>query len=243
VRFADSKSATLSDIHVEDQVRARGEHSADGSAVTAVEIVAGSFRNIAGTITAIDPGQNTLTVHDLATKKPVTLKLTTETQMRKLPPEMAQRLAVRTGGASGQGGGAAGGGMNARGGSSGSAGSGSAAGGGASAAGAGAYHGREGGAPGGMAPEGAGQGSRPRGGDTATLLQHAPTVTLAELKKGDAVMIVSTQGTGGATDGATAITLISGVEPLLQGSPGASQNLFSASWNLEGGGGGAEAPQ
>jgi hypothetical protein len=234
IKFSDSKAATLADIHVGDQVRARGEHAADGLTVTAVELVAGSFRNIAGTITSIDPSQNMLTVSDLATKKPVALHLTADTQMRKLPPEVAQRLSARVGGGAGGGNSSA----TASGNRAGGAGASSSAGG--AGGGAGADHGREGA---GAAPAGiAGQEGRPRG-DAASMLQRAPSVTLAELKKGDAVMIVSTQGTGGANDGATAITLISGVEPLLQGSPGASQNLFSASWNLEGGGGGGESPQ
>ncbi len=212
VSYADSKPATLADIHVGDQLRARGDKSEDGNSISAVEIVAGSFRNVAGTITAIDAAKNTLTVSDLTTKKPVTLKLNAETQMRKLPPEMAQRLAARTG-----------------------------------LAGAGGQGGHEGGPVGGPGMgAGAGPASgqmRPRG-DTASMLQHAPLVTLAELKKGDAVMVVAAKGGGGASDAATAITLIAGVEPLLEGSSrGASDNLFSASWNLSGGGGAEGATQ
>ena len=69
-----------------------------------------------------------------------------------------------------------------------------------------------------------------------------PTATLADLKKGDAVMIVASQGTDA---GVTAITLLSGVEPILTASPSASQALFSGSWNLgaPGGGGGEEGTQ
>jgi hypothetical protein len=224
VKFADSRPATLSDIHPGDQLRARGDRSADGADVNAVEIVAGSFRNVAGPITAIDPEKNTVTVSDLATKKPVTLRLTPETQMRKLPPEMAQRLAART--------------SLAR--------AGEQPGAGRASAGAG-----NGSAPGGRmlppgpgAPTGAGQMSRAgTGSDPTAMLQRAPLVSLAELKQGEAIMVVAARGGGGsASDAATAITLIAGVEPLLEGSSssGASQNLFSASWNL-GGGGAAEA--
>ncbi len=74
-------------------------------------------------------------------------------------------------------------------------------------------------------------------GDAAGMLQHAPPVTLAELKKGDAIMVVAARGGGEASNAATAITLIAGVEALLESSAGsASQNLFSASWNLSGSG-------
>lgn len=71
-----------------------------------------------------------------------------------------------------------------------------------------------------------------------------PTATLADLKKGDAVMIVASQGT--EAGGVTAITLLSGVEPILTASPSASQALFSGSWSLGapgGGGGGEEGTQ
>jgi hypothetical protein len=212
VNFADAKQATLADIHPGDQLRARGDKNEDGTQVTAVEIVAGSFRNVAGTITTIDPAQNTITVTDLATKKPVTLKLNSETQMRKLPPEMAQRLAARNGSGSSNG---------------------------AGRPGAAPPTGSEThpvGEPGAYAGSGRGRG------DTASMLQRAPLVTLAELKKGDAVMVVAAKGGGGISDAATAITLIAGVEPLLESSSkGASDTLFSASWNLSGGGGAAEA--
>ena len=82
-------------------------------------------------------------------------------------------------------------------------------------------------------------GERMRGqrhnGDLQQVLSRAPVVTLAELKKGDAVMLVSTQG----TDAVTAITLLAGVEPLLE-APAESQNLL-ANWSMGSGGGDATA--
>jgi hypothetical protein len=221
VNFADAKPAALADIHPGDQLRARGDRNADGTEVTAVEIVSGSFRNVAGTITAIDPAQNTLTVTDLATKKPVTMRLTAQTQMRKLPPEMAQRLSGRSG-AAGEGG--------------------SARPAGAAAPPSGAGPGPAGAGPG--APGGPGAWRGGARGDASAMLQHAPQVTLAELKKGDAIMAVAAKAGGDASNAATAITLIAGVEPLLEGSSrSASDNLFSASWNLGGGGAEGGAPQ
>ncbi len=68
---------------------------AAGSELAAEEIVSGTFRNIAGTVVATDQGNNSVTVMDLATKRPVTLKLTTDSQMHKLPPMVAQRIAMR----------------------------------------------------------------------------------------------------------------------------------------------------
>jgi hypothetical protein len=61
-----------------------------------------------------------------------------------------------------------------------------------------------------------------------------PPATLADLQKGEAVMIVSTEGT--EAGGVTAIMLVGGVEPILAAPAGAEQTL--APWDLGGGGGG-----
>ena len=109
VKFDDAKPAPLGEIRPGDQLRARGEKNADGSELTAQEIVSGSFRNISGTISSLDSAQSTITVHDLATKKNVAVKITSESQLRKLPAPMAQRIAQRLNGSSGANGGQAGG--------------------------------------------------------------------------------------------------------------------------------------
>src|ERR1700680_4286149 len=100
VKFDDAKPAPLGEIRPGDQLRARGEKNADGSELTAQEIVSGSFRNISGTISSLDSAQSTITVHDLATKKNVVVKITSESQLRKLPTPMAQRIAQRLNGTS-----------------------------------------------------------------------------------------------------------------------------------------------
>ncbi len=75
------------------------------------------------------------------------------------------------------------------------------------------------------------------GGDMQQMLNRAPTVQFADLKKGDAVMLVSTAG---AND-VTAISLLTGVEPLLE-APEASRNLLS-NWSMGSGGGGESEAQ
>ena len=70
--------------------------NADGTEIAAEEVVSGSFRNIAGTITSLDAAGSTLVVKDLATKKQVTIHITAETQMRRLP-EIAWRRCWRRG--------------------------------------------------------------------------------------------------------------------------------------------------
>jgi hypothetical protein len=66
------------------------------------------------------------------------------------------------------------------------------------------------------------------------MLNRLPPIKLADLKKGDAVMLVSTDG----DTEVTAITLLAGVEPLLE-APAASQSLLN-NWSM-GSGGAAEA--
>ena len=80
-----------------------------------------------------------------------------------------------------------------------------------------------------------GGGMRPGGGapDFQRMLSRMPTVALADLHKGDAVMIVTTQGS--AANPGTAITLLSGVEPILQAAPSGSQAMMLTPWSLGGG--------
>ncbi len=224
-KFDDAKLATLNQINPGDQLRAKGDKSADGAQLNADAIVAGTFRNIAGTVLSTDPAANTVTVNDLATKKPFVVNINADSQLHKLAPMMAQGIAMRLKGTA-----------------AGSAGAG--AGKPSSPAGTPPPSGSPApdsgpGQPGAPAAEGPGSGHRGGGGDLQQMLTRAPTLQLADLKKGDAVMVLTTEGqTPGA---ATAITLLAGVEPLLQASPSASQSVLSASWNL--GGGGAAAGQ
>jgi hypothetical protein len=227
VKFDDAKPSSLDQIKRGDQVRARGTRNADGSQLAADEIVSGAFRNIAGTVATVDPATNTLSINDLVTKKPVEVKITAESQLRKLSPQMAQAMAVRLkGGASGTG-------------TANSTPDGSGAGQGAAAPGS--ANGTNGGAGNGAAPAG-GRGSGGRNADMQQLLSRVPAASLSDLQKGDAVMIVSTEGT--AAGGVTAITLVAGVEPILQASPnGANQSMILPPWSLDAPGAGGDAAQ
>jgi hypothetical protein len=214
IKFADAQKGSFDQIKNGDQLRARGNRSADGKEIAAEEVISGSFRNIAGTVTAIDAANNSVTVKDILAKKTVVVKVTGDSQMRKLPAPMAQRIATflkgTPGGASGQppaggaGASAASGGGNA---------------GGPGGAGAGAGAGRAGGPP-----------------DFQQMVSRLPAVTLADLEKDEAVMIVSTAGNGSSE--CTAITLLSGVEPILTASPnGMSAAALLSGWNLSAPGG------
>ena len=217
VKFDDAKPSSLQEVQPGDQLRARGDRSADGSELTAEEIVTGTFRNIAGTVNSVDASAGTLSVQDLLSKKPVQVKITSDSQLHKLPPEAAQRIAMRLKSSLPPG----------TPGAAGSSGSGS-----APASGNAQQSGAPSGAMapgGGAATGGARQGGTP---DLQQMLSRMPAVTLADLHKGDAVLIVTTQGS--ATGGGTAITLLSGVEPILQAAPSGSQAMMLAPWSLGG---------
>jgi hypothetical protein len=92
-------------------------------------------------------------------------------------------------------------------------------------------------------PNGNAGNSRPGGPpDVQQMLKRMPAATLADLQKGDAVMIVATQGT--ANRPPAAITLLSGVEPILSASPNTNRAaLLLSPWNLGGGDAAAGATQ
>jgi hypothetical protein len=225
VRFDAAQPAPINAIHAGDQLRARGAKNADGTEIAAEEVVSGTFRNISGTITSVDTTGSTLLVKDLTTKKQVTIHITADAQMRRLPDRMAQMLAARLKGspAASQGGG----GSTAAPASAGAApapdrgGQGQWS--GAGGQGGSQWGGQNGGAPGGGQ---GGQWAGRSGGDPQQMLNRAPAIQLGDLQKGEAVMLVSTDG---ATE-VTAITLLAGVEPLLE-APAASRDLL-ANWSV-----------
>jgi hypothetical protein len=211
VRYDLAQTAPIDAIHAGDQLRARGAKNADGTEITAEEVVSGGFRNISGTITSLDTAKSTLVVKDLATKKPVTVAITADAQMRQLPDRMATMLMAALKGNAG--------GVGARNGSA------PMPQGGTDHA-QGQFGGGQQGAP--------GHGSN--GLDPQQMLSHAPAIQFADLKKGEAVMLVTTEG---ASD-VTVITLLAGVEPLLE-APAAS-NLLS-NWSMNSGSGATEEVQ
>jgi hypothetical protein len=220
VSFDQAKTAPIETIHPGDQLRARGTKNPDGTELAAVEVVSGSFRNIAGTISSVNAGDSTIIVKDLATKQSVTVHVRPEAQMRKLPDEMAKALASSTKADAPAGAGAPGAGGPPAGMPAGAPRPGGQAGGGAAM----------GGQPGGW------QGRRATGGDPQQMISRAPAIHLADLQKGDAVMLVTTEGTSDVI----AITLLAGVEPLLQ-APASTQNMLLSNWSMSSGG--AEAAQ
>jgi hypothetical protein len=83
VKFKDAAISKLDEVSVGDQLRARGVKSDDGLKVTAEEVVFGTFVTKAGTITAVNP--DSITVTEIGTNKPLTIKLTADSQIKKMP--------------------------------------------------------------------------------------------------------------------------------------------------------------
>ena len=204
VNFSQAQAAPISTIQPGDQIFVKGTKSADGTSIAAQGVVSGSFRSIPGTVISVDAAGSTVTVKDLVSKKPVTIHVSADAQLRRLDDRMATMVAARLKGGAGAGQ-RAGGGAGANGGG-----------------GAGANGGGGGGGQRSFSQSGGGQGG---GGDLESILERAGTIQLASLQKGEAVMIVATED----ATGVNAIKLLAGVEPLLEAPE--AQDLL-ASWSL-----------
>src|SRR5579863_976724 len=95
VKSEDAKLVTLQEVKVDDQLRARGDRSADGSELAAEEIFTGIFPQFSALIKSVDASTGVLSVQDLGTKKTVQLKIMADSQLHKIPEEMAHRFAMR----------------------------------------------------------------------------------------------------------------------------------------------------
>ena len=208
VAFGDAKLSTIGEVRKGDQLRVRGTRSADGSTITADELVTGTFEHYSGLISAMDATAGTVTLKDLATKKVVTVAVTSSSDVRRIPALLAERVAAgMRGGGAGHAGGQQGGGQQGG--------------------------GQQGGGQQGGGEDGAARTGR-AGTDLSQMLSRLPTETLAGLKVGDAVMIVATSpGDGAETPGV--VTLLAGVDPILRASPNGQTTTLSP-WSLGGGG-------
>lgn len=194
----DARPGTLDDLAVGDQVRAHGDRSADGKRFTAEEIISGAFQRVGGVITAINATNNEITVRNEQTGKSLTITMGPKSALRRLTPEAAasfgERRRRRGGDEARQGGGDATASQTAR---------------PDAQAGNDRAEGR-----GGRPPRAGGRNFQER-------LENLPAITLADLKKGDMVLV---NGTAAAANPSrlTAISLLTGEAEFLrrlQGSP------------------------
>lgn len=94
-RRADARPGAFADIHVGDQLRALGERSADGSHLTAEEVVSGTVERIVGTVAAVDTARGEVTVKNEQTGRAVVFTVGRNTTLRRIPHEVAEELAER----------------------------------------------------------------------------------------------------------------------------------------------------
>ena len=156
-------------------------------------------------------------MQDLSSKKTVEVRVTPESHMHKIPTEVAQAFATRLKTMVPQ-----------------------ALGGVPTSTAAKESPSPAGGAAGTAPPNGRmAQGSRAAGmngggRDLQQIIARLPSGTLQDLnlQKGDAVVILATEGTSSTPK--TVITLLSGVEPILRAAPSASDAMMLSPWSLGG---------
>jgi hypothetical protein len=217
VKFADAKPSAFADLQVGDTVRALGNKNEDGTQMKAEEVVSGAFETIAGTVDSVDPAANEVHLTNLQTKKPVVVRINPDSLMRRLDPTVAAGLARRLRPeAAGSAQTVAAGGKPA---AEGNAPAGPAA----EPSGPGGFRGGPGG--------GGGRFGGGRGGDLQQILEGMPQLSLADLKKGDAVIVSSSKAPGDSA--ITAFAFVAGVEPFLAAAPRTSGQVNLGSWNLD----------
>ena len=195
IKFGDAKPSTFAELKVGDQLRALGDRGEDPLHFKAQKVVSGRFRTIGGVVTAVNAETGEIKINELEKKTPLTVVVKQDAVLRRFPAEMGMMGGFRPGGgAGGPGGGAPGGGGNQT---------------AARPQGAPAGNGAGGaGAPGGGGPG----GGRP-GFNINDMLERLPTISVADVKVGDTIIVSSTHGVDPTR--LTAISLVAGADHLL----------------------------
>jgi hypothetical protein len=186
IKFGDAKPSSFNELKVGDQLRALGDRTEDPLRFNPQKVVTGSFRTVGGVVSAVNPATGEIQIKELEKKTPLTIIIKQDAVLRRFPAEMGMGFG-RPGGA--PGGGAA-----------------PATGGGGQAQ---------------QRPQGAGGpgaggpgGPRPGGGfNINEMLERLPTISIADVKVGDTIIVSSTQGVDPTR--LTAISLVAGADTLL----------------------------
>src|SRR5690242_234838 len=200
IKFSDAKPGNFGELKVGDQLRALGDRGEDPLRFTPQKIVSGSFRTVGGVVTAVDPATGEINIKELEKKTPLTIVVKHDAVLRRFPP--ASEMGAMMGGF-GRGPGGAGG----PGGQAPAAGQGQAQGQGQAGA-----RPQNAGAPGAGGPGGAGP-NRGGGFNINDMLERLPTISLADVKVGDTIIVSSTQGVDPPR--LPAISLVTGADTLL----------------------------
>ena len=183
IKFGDAKPSQFSELKVGDQLRALGDRTEDPLRFNPQKVVTGSFRTVGGVVTAIDATTHEIKIHELEKKTPLTIVIKQDAVLRRFPAEFG--MGFRPGGG----------------------GPGAAQGGGAPAGG-----GQQVPRPQGAGGPGGGPGGRP-GFNINDMLERLPTISIADVKVGDTIIVSSTQGVDPTR--LTAISLVAGADTLL----------------------------
>ena len=195
IKFGDAKPSSFTELKVGDQLRALGDRTEDPLRFNPQKVVTGSFRTVGGVVTAIDAATGEIKINELEKKTPLTIVIKQDAVLRRFPADFA---GLRGGGGPGGPGGPGGQGGTAP------------AGGATTQPAPGAQRSQGGGGPGGGGPG----GPRPGGGfNINDMLERLPTISVADVKVGDTIIVSSTQGVDPTR--LTAISLVAGADTLL----------------------------
>jgi len=85
IRFADAKDSAIDEIRPGDQLRALGAKDPGGTLLAAEKVVFGTFRSVAGSVTAVNAAAGEMNVKDLSTGKDVLVRTRSDSQIKKMP--------------------------------------------------------------------------------------------------------------------------------------------------------------
>jgi Cu/Ag efflux protein CusF len=213
MRDSDAHPVSFADLKVGDQLRARGERSADGSRFTPEEIFVGSFTRATGTVTGIDTAKGEITIKDEQAGKSLTIVVGKNSSIRRIPAEFVERMEQRR--AEQQQRRAAAGGGNQQSGQPGERRNERAS-------------DTAGGANGDRRPRGGASGPG-GGGGFQQMFENMPAITINDLKKGDVVIVNGTPAQNASR--ITAISVTTGDAALMkrlqqfQGRPNGQRNM------------------
>jgi len=188
IKFGDAKPSSFSDLKVGDQLRALGDRTEDPLRFNPQKVVTGSFRTVGGVVKEINAATGEIKISELEKKTPLTIVIKQDAVLRRFPAEFGMGgFGPRPGGAGGAA--PAGGGQ-------------------AQAQGNAQQRPQGAGGPG-------GPGGRPGGGgfNINDMLERLPTISIADVKVGDTIIVSSTQGVDPTR--LTAISLVAGADTLL----------------------------
>jgi hypothetical protein len=221
MKYADAKPSSFAEVKVGDQLRVLGNSGENATQISAEKIVSGTFRTVAATVVSVSSDGKQIDARDLQTKQPLTIALTDDSVVRRLPPPMAAMLARRLNP------GAAATGTHPNGNSASPPHSGN------------VEQPASPDSPASSVSETPSGGGRRMGGDLSQVLERAPKISASELKSGDAVVISG--GAGADPAHLTATSIIAGVEPMFASAPSkAGRSAALDNWNLDAPTGGGE---